>query len=151
MASIPFIPGKPKSINITSGLVLSIIFNPSIASSASPTTSISTFALSAHLRPTLVNLKSSTITPPERSIPKEIPVKIFAASYDEKSLIFIKSRIRGNKFNLLLKLLENTSDKISNINIKREDDDGLNISVEYTVPNNEKEEFIEIIQKYSWD
>ena len=97
------------------------------------------------------NLKSSTITPPERSIPKEIPVKIFAASYDEKSLIFIKSRIRGNKFNLLLKLLENTKDKISNINIKREDDDGLNISIEYTVVNNEKEEFIKIIQKYSWD
>lgn len=97
------------------------------------------------------NLKTSTITPAERSIPKEIPVKIFAASYDEKSLIFIKTRINGNKFNLLLKLLKNTSDKISNINIKREDDDGLNISVEYTVPNNEKEEFIEIIQKYSWD
>ena len=61
IASIPFMPGSPKSIRITSGLCLSISLSPSKASSASATTSISSFEFNAQRRPTLVNLKSSTI------------------------------------------------------------------------------------------
>ena len=62
VASIPFIPARPKSIKTTSGLYFSISFNPSTALSLSPITSISSFEFNAHLRPTRVNLKSSIIT-----------------------------------------------------------------------------------------
>ena len=54
--------GKPKSIKTTSGVFFAIIDKPSFAFSLSPITSISSLELSAHLSPTLVNLKSSTIT-----------------------------------------------------------------------------------------
>lgn len=85
------------------------------------------------------------------TISKSIPPKIFAATYDEQSLIFIKTRIKPDNFDKLLDLINKTNEKINNLSIHKLYDNYLDVSLEYIVEKDEKNQFVQIIQKYSWD
>jgi len=111
-----------------------------------------------HIQKTLNNNQKSKIEnknedteTSQEVLTKEIPSKIFAASYDEKAIIFIKSRIQTEKLNNVLTLINRTKNSINNVTINKHDDGSLNISLEYIVNPEEKGELIKLIQEYSWD